>query len=115
MNEHRGEIADRFGGVNPWFFNVDFRLLQDFSIFISGTKHTFQLSLDILNVPNLINTDWGVRSVATSSATIPLELVNFDANGEPTFNYKSNLTETFVDDPGLNSRWQMQLGIRYFF
>ncbi len=115
LNEHRGEIADRFGGVNPWFFNVDFRLLQDFSIFISGTKHTFQLSLDILNVPNLINTDWGVRSVATSSATIPLELVDFDANGEPTFNYKSNLTETFADDPGLNSRWQMQLGIRYFF
>lgn len=115
LKEHRGEIAERFGGTNPWFFNIDLRILQDFAFFISGTKHTFQLSLDILNLPNLLNSDWGVRKVASSSATIPLELVDFDQNGEPRFNYKNNVTETFVDDPGLFSRWQMQLGLKYFF
>lgn len=115
LKEHRGEIAERFGGVNPWFFNVDLRILQDFALFIGSTRHTFQLSLDILNVPNLISSDWGVRKVATASATIPLELVGFNGDGEPTFNYTSNVTDTFVDDPGLFSRWQMQLGIRYFF
>ena len=115
LKEHRGEIADRFGGINPWFFNVDLRVMQDISFFSGSTRHTFQISLDILNVPNLLNSDWGVRKVANSLATSPLELVDFNANGDPTFNYKSNLTETFVDDPGLFSRWQMQLGIRYSF
>ncbi|MGD8306228.1 MAG: TonB-dependent receptor [Ignavibacteria bacterium] len=115
LSEHRGEIAERFGAVNPWFFNVDFRLLQDLALFIGGKKHTFQLSLDILNLPNLISSDWGVRKVASSSATKPLELVGFDANGNPEFNYVANVTETFIDDPGLFSRWRMQLGIRYFF
>jgi len=115
LKEHRGEIADRFGGVNPWFFNLDLRVLQDISFASGSTRHTFQISLDILNVPNLLNSDWGVRQVANSLATSPLELVGFNAEGDPTFNYKSNLTETFVDDPGLFSRWQMQLGIRYSF
>jgi hypothetical protein len=114
LNEHRGEISERFGGVNPWFFNIDFRLLQDISLFLGGMKHTFQISLDILNVPNMISSDWGVRKVASSSATTPLELTGFNEDGAPVFNF-AGATETFIDSPSLFSRWQMQLGIRYFF
>lgn len=115
LSEHRGEIAERFGAVNPWFFNLDLRILQDIAVFFVGKKHTFQISLDILNLPNLITSEWGVRKVASSSATTPLELVGFNADGEPEFNYTANLTETFIDDPGVFSRWRMQLGLRYFF
>ncbi|MGB5288331.1 MAG: TonB-dependent receptor [Ignavibacteriaceae bacterium] len=116
LKEHRGEIAERFGAVNPWWWNIDFRFLQDFAFFAGGMRHTFQLSVDILNVPNLISGgEWGVRKIANSAATSPLELAGFDAGGEPTFNYKRTTTTTYVDDPGINSRWQMQVGIRYFF
>lgn len=115
LKEHRGEIAERFGAVNPWWWNIDFRFMQDFAFFTGGMKHTFQLSLDILNVANLLNSDWGVRKIASSAATKPIELVGFDQSGEPTFNYKGTATTTYVDDPGVNSRWQMQIGLRYFF
>lgn len=115
LSEHRGEIAERFGAVNPWYFNIDLKILQDFSLMLAGQQHTFQLSLDILNVGNLLNSDWGVRKVANSAAIAPLQLVSFDGGGEPVFNYKSNVSETYIDDPGLFSRWQMQLGLRYFF
>ncbi len=115
LSENRGEIAERFGGVNPWYFNIDLRVLQDFSLMMGNKRHTFQLSVDILNVANLISSDWGVRKVASSAATTPLEHTGFDDSGAPTFNYKANLTETYVDDPGLFSRWQMQVGLRYFF
>lgn len=116
LSSHRGEIAERFGGVNPWFSNIDLRILQDIGINAGGKRHTLQISLDILNVANLLNSDWGVRKVATPAATSPLELARFDDAGEPVFNFKggSNAT-TFVDDPNLLSRWQMQLGIRYLF
>lgn len=115
LKENRGKIADRFGGVNPWFSNIDFRLLQDFALYIGGSKHTFQLSADILNVANMLNSDWGVRQIANSAATSPLELVRFDANGAPLFNFDKSVTKTYTDDPGLKSRWQMQVGIRYIF
>ncbi|MDI6780036.1 MAG: hypothetical protein QME25_07600, partial [Bacteroidota bacterium] len=97
------------------FSNIDLRILQDFALPMGGNRHTFQLSVDILNVANLLNSDWGVRQVASSAATSPLKLVRFDNNGEPVFNFNKEVTKTFIDDPGLKSRWQMQVGLRYFF
>jgi len=122
LSEHRGEIVDRFGAINPWFSNIDLRVLQDFSLMIGGNKHTFQLSLDVLNVANLLNSDWGVRQSASAAATSPLELVTdatgapiFSGDGNPQFNYKGTAPETYVDDPGIFSRWRAQIGLRYFF
>ena len=115
LSSHRGEIAERFGAVNPWFSNIDLKILQDYSLNLGGRNHTFQWSLDILNVANLLNSDWGVRKVASAAATSPLELVRFDDDGEPVFNYKAAAKETFIDDPGLYSRWRIQTGFRYFF
>jgi len=120
LRSHRGEIAERFGAVNPWYNDVDLRILQDFS-FGNVTRHTFQLSVDVLNVGNLIDSDWGVRKVASASATSPLRLVTdatgapvFDANGAPTFNFIGP-AQTYIDDPSLLSRWRAQLGLRYYF
>jgi len=114
LNEHRGKIAERFGAINPWFINADLRILQDISFLLGSQKHTFQISADILNVPNLINSSWGVRKGATSLATSPLQLVGFDGSGAPQFNFRGP-SKTFGSDPGLNSRWQAQFGVRYIF
>jgi hypothetical protein len=115
LKEHRGEIAERFGAVNPWWWNIDFRFMQDFAFIMGAMRHTFQLSFDILNVPNLLSSEWGVRKIANSAATSPLELSGFDSSGEPNFVYKGSATTTYVDDPSVNSRWQIQVGLRYFF
>ena len=115
LKAHRGQIAERFGGVNPWFSNIDLRVLQDFALMLGGSKHTFQLSVDILNVANLLNSNWGVRQVANSAATSPLQFVNFNAQGAPVFKFDTNLKKTFQDDPGILSRWQMLIGFRYIF
>jgi hypothetical protein len=69
--------------------------------------------MDVLNVGNLISSSWGVRKVADVSATSPLSLVRFDAGGAPVFNF-TGPAKTFIDDPGLLSRWRMQFGLRYF-
>lgn len=114
LNSHRGQIAERFGAVNPWFSNIDLRILQDFSINSGGKKHTFQLNFDILNVGNLISSDWGVRKAASPAATSPLQLVEFNQAGAPVFNFIGP-SETYIDDPSLFSRWQAQIGLRYFF
>ncbi|MFQ5569559.1 MAG: carboxypeptidase regulatory-like domain-containing protein [Rhodothermales bacterium] len=114
LSEHRGEIAERFGGVNPWYSNIDLRIMQDVAFRTGSTLHRLQLSLDILNVANLLNSEWGVRKVASPAATTPLQLTRFDDAGEPVFNF-TGPSETFVDDVGLFSRWQAQFGIRYIF
>jgi hypothetical protein len=114
LSEHRGEIAERFGGVNPWYSNIDLRITQDFSFDAAAQRQTIQLNVDILNVGNLLNSKWGVRKVADPAATSPLRLVRFATDGEPVFNFVGT-DRTYIDDPGIYSRWQVQLGLKYLF
>ena len=114
LSEHRGQIAERFGARNPWYSNVDLRVLQDFAVRGGGKRHALQLSVDILNVGNLLNSDWGVREVASAAATSPLRLQRFDASGAPVFNF-TGPSKTFIDDPSIYSRWRAQVGLRYLF
>jgi hypothetical protein len=111
LSENRGRIAERFGGVNPWYSNIDLRVMQDLTFGVGGRPQTVQLSLDILNVANLLNSDWGVRKVASPVATSPLRLARFDAAGQPVFNFVGP-DQTFIDDPSIYSRWQLQLGLK---
>ena len=112
LSKHRGEIAERMGGVNPWYSNIDLRVLQDINVGTGEGANTLQVSLDVLNVANLINSDWGVRKFANPSATSPLQLVEFGPGGEPVFDF-TGPSNTFLDDPGIYSRWQIQLGAKY--
>jgi hypothetical protein len=114
LKKHRGEIAERFGAVNPWYNDFDVRVLQDIGFDRGGQKHTFQITLDVLNVANLLNSNWGVRKVASASATSPLSLVRFNSEGAPVFNF-TGPAQTYIDDPGLYSRWRAQIGMRYLF
>ncbi|MEJ2151450.1 MAG: TonB-dependent receptor, partial [Gemmatimonadota bacterium] len=112
LSDHRGEIAERNGAINPWFTNLDLRILQDFLV----GPNTLEVSLDILNFGNLINSDWGVREVVNSAARTPLVFNgNFDAQGNPLFQFPGAATSTFIDDISVISRWQIQLGFRYIF
>lgn len=112
LSANRGKIAERFGALNPWYSDFNMRILQDVGMDRGGTRHAFQISLDVLNVGNLINSNWGVRKVASAAATSPLALVRFNAAGAPVFNF-TGPAQTYVDDPGLFSRWRAQLGVRY--
>ncbi len=113
LREHRGEITRRFGALNPWYSSLDLRILQDITFQTGATRHGLQLSLDVLNLGNLISSSWGVRKVASAAATSPLRLARFAANGEPVFNF-TGPAETYIDDPSELSRWRIQLGARYF-
>lgn len=114
LSKNRGKNAARFGALNPWYSNIDLRITQDVLFKSGNQRHTLQISLDILNLANFFNSDWGVRKVASSKATKPLSLYGFDGGGEPVFQFVGP-AKTFVDDPGPLSRWRMQLGIRYMF
>ena len=114
LSDHRGQIARRAGAVNPWYNTIDLRILQDMVLFEGAKRHTLQLSFDVLNVGNLISSDWGVRKVASASATSPLRVVDFTTAGVPRFNF-TGPTTTYIDDPDVLSRWRAQVGLRYFF
>jgi hypothetical protein len=113
LKERRGQYAERHGAKLPWFYQIDLRLLQDFSFYTGGKKNTFQLSFDILNLPNLLNSNWGVYHLPRT--TTPISVTGVDANGVPYMQFDQSLTESYIDDFSNLSRWQLQIGIRYIF
>jgi hypothetical protein len=111
LSSRRGQIAERFGLINPWYHNMDVRVLHDIGM---SSGHRLQLSFDVLNFTNLLSSSMGVRKYANPRALSPLTLTGFDANGTPHFNF-TGPSETFLDHPGVLSRWRMQFGLRYLF
>jgi len=112
LSSHRGEFSNRNANLSPWFSNVDFRLAQDYNF---GTDYSkkIQFTVDILNVGNLISSDWGVRQIPVNTQPIGVS-VDTDT-GIPTYTFDTTQTETFTNDLSLLSRWQMQFGLRYVF
>lgn len=113
LSTRRGDYAERNGASLPWFMQIDFRFMQDFNFMVRGKKNTIQLSLDIMNLGNMFSSVWGVRQYARTYN--PISVNGLDANNVPYFNFDTNLKETYIDDFSVNSKWQMQVGIRYIF
>ena len=111
LNAHRGERSEKYAALSPWYSRWDVRILEDFYL---PNNNTVQLSIDILNIGNLINSDWGVREFATYTGLAQPLAVSV-ANNVPTYSFDTAQTNTFFQDFGLASRWQLQLGLRYIF
>ena len=67
--------------------------------------------MDILNLGNLISSDWGLVQQPTSIQPIGVTVTD----GVPSYTFDNNLVDSFVYDSSLQSRWQMQFGLRYIF
>ncbi len=114
LSDNRGNYAERYGALAPWRGRWDVKILQDYNFKVSGDKtNTIQLSFDILNFGNLLNSNWGV--IQQPNSLNPLT-VSVDPNTNvPTYSFNPELTETFGYDASLLSRWQGQFGVRYIF
>ncbi|MCY4216248.1 MAG: carboxypeptidase regulatory-like domain-containing protein [Flavobacteriaceae bacterium] len=108
LKTQRGQYAKKYNHLLPWFSRWDMRILQDYEL---KNQNSIQLSIDILNLGNLISSNWGIRQRVTNWQPIG---VTVDQN-RPTYSFDTNLKDTFIDDFSLESRWQIQFGLRYRF
>jgi hypothetical protein len=116
LSGRRGQYAERYGALSPWRGKWDMKLIQDYNFKPSSSSNrtnTIQFSVDILNVGNLLNSDWGLVQVPTSIQPIGVS-VN-QTTKVPTYTFNGTQTKTFNYDASLLSRWQAQFGIRYIF
>ncbi len=129
LKTRRGQYAERNGLHTPWNHDVDFKLMHEFKLNKTNKSKSLQLSIDLFNVLNLINNDWGHISFVTNANNYTVNLLTFatDANavkpGKPssgylptyTFNKPAGVNGQYYTVDPINSRWQGQLGIKYNF
>lgn len=110
LSENRGSYAERYAILSPWYSRYDFRFLQGYNL---GNGNQIELSIDVLNIGNLISSSWGVRQIAVNKQPVG---VSVDAvTNIPTYTFDPSLVNTFVNNSDLVSRWQLQFGLRYSF
>jgi len=114
LSENKGTMSERNGGRNPWRNNLDLKIIQDIPTF--GFGH-IQLTLDIINVINLLdsNSGWNERTRFPNYEIVDWEKDFDPVSGRPVYSFNSRDNNVPWDPDDLTSRWAMQFGLRWFF
>ena len=109
----RGSIIERGACNEPWHNQFDLRVSQQFQTF--GTQRA-ELTLDVLNLGNLLNSDWG-RKEFVPNETFNLISVSDESDvvDGRVLMQPFGQRETVNQIADLISRYQIQLGVRYSF
>lgn len=112
LSKHRGSYIPRNALVAPFLHKLDLQFAQDFFFNVGKRRHTLQLHATVLNLPNLLNPNWGVSYTAGYSVS-PLRYSNNGGNITYRFTpFEHNSIWNIVD---IESRWRAQIGIKYIF
>jgi outer membrane receptor protein involved in Fe transport len=120
LKDHKGEYAQRNAATSPWRNQVDFRLTQEIFKNKGTTKNSVQFSVDIFNLGNMLNKNWGnINFVNNSQILVPQNAAAINATTKPTFRLANAngdiLKETFGTSQTISSTFYMQFGLRYSF
>jgi hypothetical protein len=122
LSGRRGKYAERNGGVLPNVGTLDLKIIQDVNFKAGGKINTLQLTFDIFNFTNMLNSKWGVDNFVTRPALLTFggyDNAGAAATGKPKFTYPEfagkSLTSTFQRSTLFGSRWSGQVGVRYIF
>jgi len=116
LSTRRGMYAETNGSRTPFTHQFDLRIAQNLGVNLGGVGNRLQLTLDIFNVGNLINKNWGVL-YGNPFAYRLIDIEGIEADGTtPTFSFSEELTgkERFGINDNL-SRWRGRIGLRYTF
>lgn len=115
--KYEGTFAERNGGINNFFGQVDLRVSKKVNI---TKRQNIEVSADFFNFANLLSKKWGVTETLGTQALYGLgvpaagttaAIPNYDTTNRQ-FNYRIN--NTGVVNPSGNP-WQIQVGLRYGF
>ena len=120
LRGHRGSIVTRNNCSTGWTNILSVRFMQEIKI----GETSFDVMLDIENLGNLLNDDWGrVESYSAPSVVAPANVSIPVVDGPylltPTTSYDADIgADSIISDPeiaALPSVYRIQLGVRFRF
>jgi hypothetical protein len=117
LSSHRGQYAQRNAVFLPIVWKLDGSISQDIGRLTRGRPNSLQLRIDVLNLTNLLNSNWGQGYAFTT--TQPLVYKGVDANNAPTYTLQTTggklITGSFIKTAGTSDVWRINLSVRYSF
>ena len=116
LSKAKGGVVGRNNSYAPWVNNVDMRISQEFPGFARSHKAT--LSLDILNLGNLLNKKWGhIDEIDFPSRRQFVSYAGVDtATGKYIYSLSPSANSDFITKQNeRESQWAVQATLRYEF
>ncbi len=120
LSKNQGKYSEAYSLYSPWTHRVDFSYKHDFQVKAGKSTNTLQLSIDVKNVLNLFNSNWGVSKYmnpALGEGRI-LKYEGVDKDGYATFStsaaYNGN-SKVWTPSVGIGQCWYASIGIKYMF
>lgn len=106
LSANRGKYSQRGGVAAPFYSRFNFKVAQDFKFNVAGKETTFQLGLDIVNLGNLINSNWGcLQQISTDT------ILSYDTAAQ-TYSFTEPVWKKYNSSV---STWEMLISARLFF
>lgn len=120
LSKNQGKYAEAYSVYSPWVHRLDFSYKHDFKVRIGQTVNKLQLSVDIKNLLNIFNSNWGVSKYMNSDLNEGriLKFESVDAEGYPVFSTPKKVDgniQTFVPSIAIGQCWYASVGIKYMF
>ncbi len=123
LSQNRGKYVERNAMLLPMFNRADFSFVQEVFVKAGGTRNALQFRIDILNVGNLINKDWGIAQRVINDRPLirvaPITTVGDPLNGVARYNLAhingQLVNTTFQKTATVNDVYRIQFGVRYIF
>ena len=115
LSTRKGSYAERNGARTPWNQQLDCKISH--TILINKSRQSLSFSLDIFNLSNLINRDWGKQYFVPNLLNGNYQLLTLQSttnSTKPNYVFNNPTTTAWQVDP-LQSRAQGQLSVRYNF
>lgn len=106
MKKHRGEYFERNAGNEKFKHHFDLHLSHDVHFMLGKSKRRVELSLDIINMGNMLNKAWG----HTSASYGYYNPINYKGDGNFQFLHNADYNMRSYND--YYSRWRGQIGLR---
>ena len=120
LSKNQGKYAESYSVYSPWVHRVDFSYKHDFKLKAGKNTNILQLNVDVKNILNLFNSNWGVSKYMNPSLAEGriLKYEGYDEDGVATFSTPSAVnpnTEIWNKSIGIGQCWYASVGIKYMF
>lgn len=107
LRNNFGKMAERNGGTNGFYGTFDLHLEKSFKLY---KTHAIDVAVDLFNVANMLNKDWGVGK---NLSYVPIYAITGFDQQKKQYVYKVNTNAGVASGNG--NPYQFQIGLRYKF
>ena len=120
LSKNQGKYSEGYSVYSPWVHRVDFSYKHDFKIKAGNSMNTIQLCVDLKNILNIFNSNWGVSKIMNVNLNNGqiLKYEGMDAEGYPTFSTPAAVnanTQLWQPSYTVGQCWYASVGIKYMF